>query len=420
MRSDEVPAGKAAEKFPPTFYYANAIELFERLAFYGMYVGLSLYLTSVIGFGDAEAGSVQGNFRFIGSLAPVFCGSIADRISFKRSLVIAFCLCALGYAALFALPSRALAPIALYCVAVGGGFMKPVITGTVVRTAPEGRQVEGFAVFYRMINAGSVIGKVLARLVRAAVGLRSVMVTSVAASLVALGIAGLGYKEPERGKAPSKSLGETLSGYGTALKDARFSTFLLIFAGFYFMAEQFYMTFPKYLTRHVDPSAPYEYITLINPALIALFQGVVIRATRRFTSITTMILGVFVGAVSMLAMGTLPGLVGACASYAIFAFAEMTFSPRFYDYIASFAPPGKAGMYMGLAFVPSAIGSWIAGQASGRLIARYLPEHGERSPVIIWSSYAALGLVCALGMLVYRAVVTRRPAPQAGAPLAPG
>ena len=43
------------------------------------------------------------------------------------------------------------------------------------------------------------------------------------------------------------------------------------------MAEQFYMTFPKYVTRHIDEKAPLEIITLINPALIAIFQGVVTR-----------------------------------------------------------------------------------------------------------------------------------------------
>ena len=85
----------------------------------------------------------------------------------------------------------------------------------------------------------------------------------------------------------------------------------------------------------------------------------------------------------------------------------MTFSPRFYDFIGSFAPKGKAGMYMGLAFVPSAIGAWIGGQVSGPLIKQYLPKEGPRNPLLIWSIYASLGLVCAAAMLVYRQVTLR-------------
>jgi dipeptide/tripeptide permease len=288
--------------------------------------------------------------------------------------------------------------------------MKPVITGTVVRTSPEGRQDEGFAIFYRMINAGSVTGKTLAYGVRVVVSIRHVLITSVVGSLAALGLAAFAYVEPERGKSTPEPLGKLLSGYGTALKNARFAVALVVFAGFYFMAEQFYMTFPKYVTRHIDKNAPLELITLINPALIALFQGVVLRATRRLHPVTGMIIGMLLGSASMLVMGVVPGMLGACASGAIFAFCEMNFSPRFYDYLASFAPSGKAGMYMGLAFVPFAIGAWVGGQASGRLIAAYLPETGERHPTLVWSIYAALGLGFALAMLVYRRFAVPRTA----------
>jgi dipeptide/tripeptide permease len=106
-------------------------------------------------------------------------------------------------------------------------------------------------------------------------------------------------------------------------------------------------------------------------------------------------------------MGALPTLAGACLSGAIFACAEMTFSPRFYAYIASFAPAGKEGMYMGLAFIPAAIGAWIGGQVSGRMIQQYLPAEGARSPFTVWATYAALGLGCALLMLIYRGFVVR-------------
>ncbi|MFS8070195.1 MAG: MFS transporter, partial [Byssovorax sp.] len=387
----------------------NAIELFERLAHYGMYIGLALYLTNVVGYGDVAVGALLGNFRMVGSLAPVPCGAIADRITFKRSLVLAFTLYAVGYIGLFAYPTRAMVPVSLLFLAVGGGFLKPVITGTVVRTAPPGRQVEGFGIFYRMINSGSVVGKSLAYLVRVFVALRYVMITSVVASLVALGLAIFGYTEPTRGAEKKPSFMDTLRGYGDALKNLRFSLFLVLFAGFYFMSEQFYMTFPKYVTRHIDAKAPLEIITLINPAMIAIGQGFVTRRMKHFKPLTTMVFGVLIASFSMLVMGAMPTLVGACLSGALYALAEMTFSPRFYDYIASFAPPGKAGMYMGLAFIPAAIGAWIGGQVSGPMIQRYLPAEGPRSPFTVWASYAALGLGCALMMLVYRHFATEKP-----------
>ncbi len=398
------------EKFPPTFYYANAIELFERMAHYGFYIGLALYLNTVVGMSDIEVGMTLGNFRFVGSLAPIPCGAIADRISFKRSLMIAFAGYATAYATILLVPQKGFVIAALMLAAVSGGFMKPVITGTVVRTSPPGRQTDGFAVFYRMVNGGSVVGKTIAYFVRWLVGIRYVATTSVIASLTSLGIATFLYKEPDDGPGKTEkgpAFRDVLRGYWDALKNLRFTAFLLIFAGYYFMIEQFYMTFPQYMTRHIDKNAPLEIITLINPATIAIGQGIVTNIMKRFQPVTTMILGVLIGSLSMATMGLLPSIAGACLSGAIFAIAEMTFSPRFYDFIGSFAPKGKAGMYMGLAFVPSAIGAWIGGQVSGPLIKEYLPKEGPRNPLLIWSIYAGLGLVCAAGMLVYRQVTLR-------------
>jgi len=393
----------APEKFPPTFYYANAIELFERMAHYGFYIGLALYLRKVVGMSDIEVGFTLGNFRFVGSLAPIPCGALADRITFKRSLMLAFTGYATAYATILLVPKKGFVVFALMLAAISGGFMKPVITGTVVRTAPEGRQAEGFAIFYRMVNSGSVVGKTLAFLVRRLVAIRYVSFTSVVASLAALGLAAFVYEEPKASTEVKKgpALSELLRGYREALRNVRFAFFLLVAAGFYFMIEQFYMTFPTYVTRHIDEKAPLELITLINPAFIAIFQGVVLRALKNVRAITAMTIGVLVASTSMLVMGAVPTLVGACLSGALFACAEMSFSPRFYDFVASFAPKGKEGMYMGLTFVPSAIGAWFGGQASGRLIAAYLPKTGPRDPLAIWSIYAGLGLVCALGLFTY-------------------
>lgn len=415
--------GGAPEKFPPTFYYANAIELFERMAHYGFYIGLALYLSNVVKMTDVEVGFTLGNFRLVGSLAPIPCGAIADRITFKKSLMLAFAGYASAYATILLAPVifgegarelKGLVTAALLVAGLSGGFMKPVIMGTVVRTSPPGRQTDGFAVFYRMINAGSVVGKTIAYFIRWLSSIRYVATMSVVASLTSLGIATFLYKEPDDGvtKGPSKTepspaFMDVLRGYGSALKNIRFTAFLLIFAGYYFMIEQFYMTFPQYMTRHIDKNAPLEIITLINPATIAIGQGVVTGIMKRFQPITTMILGVLIASTSMFVMGLVPSIAGACLSGAIFAIAEMTFSPRFYDFIGSFAPKGKAGMYMGLAFVPSAIGAWIGGQVSGPLIKQYLPKEGARDPFHIWSTYAKLGLVCAFLMLIYRWFTTR-------------
>jgi dipeptide/tripeptide permease len=216
--------------FPRTIYVANGVELLERLAYYGMYIGLSNYLSDTVKFSDVESAQVIGNFGFIASLAPVPCGMIADRIQFKRSLLISFSLYAAGYLALFAFPSKGLALLSLLCIAVAGGFMKPVISGTVVRTAPPGREAEGFAIFYRMVNAGSVIGKSLAYVVRNYFGLRFTLINSMIGAIAALGTSAAAYEEPPLGGAPATPVKETLTTFGRAVANPRIALALVVFA----------------------------------------------------------------------------------------------------------------------------------------------------------------------------------------------
>src|SRR5262245_7704700 len=98
----------AKQPFPTTFKVAIGIELFERLAFYGMYIGLSLYLTNVVGFDDIASGIVLGNYRLVGTVAPIPCGAISDRIGFRRSLLIAFVMYAASYLGMFLFPAKSL------------------------------------------------------------------------------------------------------------------------------------------------------------------------------------------------------------------------------------------------------------------------------------------------------------------------
>jgi dipeptide/tripeptide permease len=419
----------APAPFPRSFYVANGIELFERWAFYGLYVVLSLHLTSVVGLSDAQAGDVMALYAFF-RLGPLIGGVIADRIGFKNALAFSLAVYAVGYGVLLVAHDATMAGASIVLIGLAGALFKPIITGTVVRTSPKGRQTEGFAIFYRTVNTGSVIGKSLTYGIRTLGTLGLVVWNAVAASLIGLVLALFVFREPgaqaseppkddtakdEPAKEPEApvarpTVGAVLKGVGKALLDLRFSGALLILTGFYFMSEQFYQTFPKYITRSVSPDAPLEWVTLLNPLTIALFQGLVTSKTKRLSPLVAMVLASFIGALSMFLMGTLGtalgggvtmGLAGACVSFAVFAFAEMIFAPRFYDYVARFAPKGQEATFMGLTVLPVALGGMIGGLVSGRLIDRYLPLEGDRDPFTIWAIYAGLGVFSALLMLGY-------------------
>lgn len=411
----DAPAG--TRPFPKVFWVALLLELLERLAFYGVYVNLAVYLTTTVGLSDVENGSLLGVFALVRSWVPVGTGVLADRIGFRRSLAIAFALYVVAYLTLFVAPSRPGAWTAVMGMAIAGAFLKPVIPGAVRRYAPPERRALGFSYFYASVNAGSVVGKVATKIVREMISLRASMINAVIACVIGLGLTLSIFREPERA-APAVSLekgkpagapaadapsANPLKDLAGALSQTRLLVFLLLISGYHLLIEQFYQTFPTYIVRHFGEGAPREYITLINPAAIALFQVLVGRLTAKIPPSYAISLGVLVGAGSMLLMGAVPTLAGACGAFFVFAVAEMILSPRYYEYISSFAPSGREGMYMGLAIVPVGIGGLVGGVLSGNLVARYLPKDGPRQPLAVWGIYAAIGVGCALMLGMYGA-----------------
>ena len=87
-------------RFPRTFWFANAAELCERAAFYGMFITLLRYLNKDIGFSDVLAGWLVAGFASILYFLPTFMGILADKIGFRRALILAFALLTVGYALL--------------------------------------------------------------------------------------------------------------------------------------------------------------------------------------------------------------------------------------------------------------------------------------------------------------------------------
>ena len=92
--------------FPRTFWYTNGAELFERAAFYGMFIALTLFLTRRVGFSDVSAHWVGAAFASVLYLLPTFTGAVADKIGFRRALMLAFALLSVGYFSLGAFPTK--------------------------------------------------------------------------------------------------------------------------------------------------------------------------------------------------------------------------------------------------------------------------------------------------------------------------
>ena len=73
------------------------MELFERIAYYGQAVILSVFLRNHLKFNEIEAGQLSSIFGGLIYFLPIFAGALADKFGFKKAFSIAFFLLAIGY-----------------------------------------------------------------------------------------------------------------------------------------------------------------------------------------------------------------------------------------------------------------------------------------------------------------------------------
>ena len=120
-----------------------------------------------LGFSDTERGILQGIIPFFVYVLPVVTGAMGDRVGYRKMFLIAFALLTPSYLLLGQV--REFWPF--FCVymvvALGAAIFKPLVVGTVVRSANDDNRGRAFGIFYMMVNVGGFLGPVIAGFVRA-------------------------------------------------------------------------------------------------------------------------------------------------------------------------------------------------------------------------------------------------------------
>ena len=235
-----VPASKTSgpkpprSKFPQSFWVANTMEIFERLAWYGFFAVSTLYITGsrsegALGFTSEQRGMLQGIVPFILYLLPVLFGALGDRFGYKKTFIVAYSVLVPAYYLLGQFNTFGTFFMAFLFVAVGAAIFKPVVVGTVARTTDETNSSMGFGIFYMMVNVGGFIGPVVAGIVRVKYGWDWVFAASafwIACNFIWLLVF---YKEPttEAASGQKRSIKQVLSGIVEVLGNGRF--FIMVF-----------------------------------------------------------------------------------------------------------------------------------------------------------------------------------------------
>jgi len=443
--------------FSGAFWTANFVELLERGAYYGVFIAITLYLSRILAFSDIEAAYIAGAFSAGLYFLPTFSGAYADKIGFKKALLLAFTLLTIGYFGMGVFPSLLennglvkygdeivfsglreggqkfyIIPILLFIV-VGGSFIKSVITGTVAKETTESNRAKGFSIFYMMVNIGAFGGKTLVKPLRASMGdLGFIRLNYFSAGMTfaALILIIIFYKSTKH-TGEGKSVKEIWQGLIKVVSNFRLLSLIIIISGFWMVQHQLYATMPKYVLRMAGEDASPSWYANVNPLVVVLTVALVTRMMASKTPLFSMTIGMFIMPFSALAMAmgnwfTETVDLGFISMHPIAfmmvigiilqALGESFISPRFLEFFSLQAPKGEEGMYLGFSHLHSFISSVLGFGLSGYLLSKYCPdpklydshqawEAASANAHYIWYYFVAIALVSAISLVIYGKVI---------------
>ncbi len=409
--------------FHRSFWVANSLELFERLAYYAQAAVMTIFLTDYLRFSVVDATTLSSIFGFLVYLLPIFAGTFADKYGFRKAFSFAFLVMAIGYFLIGAVGSPVFTPlvhdlslywlivIVLVFTAIGESFIKPSVLGTVAFSTDANTKSLGYAIYYTLVNVGGAVGPVVAFFVRNLVGIQWVyMVSALSCAMMLIGTL-VFYKVPESAAAIEQpSLKTKLVDMLKVLANGRFMVFLLIFSLYWMTFWQIFITLPLYLTDFISKNAPFDLIESIDAWSIIFLQVVINRLTKRMPPITAIVLGFTVSTLSWFVIAVQPSVGAVIAAMVVWSFGEMSLAPRYYEYIADHAPKGQEALFQGYAFLPIALGYFAGGIVGGRLYEGLAkpPAPAHPHPAEFWLVFGAIGIVGTALMVAYNMYLTRK------------
>ena len=420
--------------FERNFWVAIIMEFFERGAYYGVLSVLSVYLVlsgneGGLGFSKAQAGTIMGTIQPLLYFLPIIAGGIADRYGYRRILFFAFTCITGGYFLTSITESYIPVFASLLLMAVGAGFFKPVISGTIAKSTTEENSTLGFGIFYWSINLGAFLVPLILVPMLKARGYHNIFYMAAAVGCILMLINTFFYREPAanlNNDKQGKSIKELFVGIVQVLKDYKFILLIFLYSGFWILYFQMYGTVLWYLKEYVDmtpfnnavnsflaifvenPSWKFdtEHVTVINAGVIICLQLIVSKLVQNWPALPTMIMGIGCGTLGMaiLSLGGSPWIF--IAGLIVFTLGEMTTHPKFLSYIGIIAPPDKKALYMGYSFLYGVIGSSIGSFLGASLYVSIIEEMGK--PQLLWLIFTGIGVLSIVGLLLYNKFVASK------------
>jgi len=429
LMTEETKKKRLLGSFPRSFWLANLMELFERGSYYGMNSVLAIYLVDVLKFRTQAVGFLQGFVYALTYIAPIVGGALAERLGYRRMLIVAFSLLTAGYFAAGNFSTYALVFLFLLVMATGSGLFKPIITGTVARTTTKETSGFGFGVYYWCINLGAVIGPLFIIWVKGYNWRYIFFFPALWCFLMFLPTL-FAYKDPDLPES-KKTARQVASEALLVLSDSRFMLLIVVYSCFWILYFQMFGSILWYMSDFIHRAPvndfmaklgiPFTFdpghVTVINALTIIILVLIISRIVKNIKPIPVMSVGIIFGMAGFLILALTQSAWMFVLGIAVFSIGEMTAHPKYYSYVGIVAPKDRVAVYMGYAFLYGVFGSLFGSNFGAVMYAKILqPVVPSPDAVaagvplapeamgqvrLFWMIFAVLGIVCLVGMLLY-------------------
>jgi dipeptide/tripeptide permease len=382
---------KASYKdFPKQFWLVIIFEFFERGSYYGMMSVLSVYLTDILGFSKEGVGVIKSTIQPLLYFLPILSGAIADRLGYRKTLMVAFSFLGLGYFLTSQMTEYSAVFAALVVMGIGAGTFKPIISGTIAKVTNDSNSTLGFGIFYWSINFGAFLFPLVIVPFLKSLDWTYVMIASALATGLMILPTIFMYKEPEREK-HEDSFGQAIYQVFKKIFEVasnwRFMLFIVIYSMFWILYFQMFDSVLWYFQTFIDATPlnnfisgivgfnwkfDVEHITVINALTIITLQLFISNIVKNFKALPTIIFGLLFGTLGMaiLAIGNTIWIL--LIGITVFSFGEMTAHPKYISYLGTIAPPDKKATYMGFGFLYGVFGAGIGGVLGANLYVKLI------------------------------------------------
>ena len=400
---------------PQALWAVNLTYFLEGMVYFGMLGYLAMYFNQYVGLDDVWAGVMVGTLTWGITFSMFFFGGLADRWGVRVALVAALGMMLFGRVlmaggATAGLPATGMgstmhlvAMVGILFIVLGYGMYQPAAYAAVRQVTTPKTSAMGYAMLYAGMNLGGWLPTFFAP-IRRHVGISGAYWVYCGVSVVALALTSLLLTKraiaDARAKAEAEGGGEVdkkeaaekeaAADAGKAkepfslirwitqhpLADAKFAFFIFCLIPVQTLFAHNWLTLPMYVERAYSGTwlgTNFEAAVNFNPLLIFILVPIVTAVTRKANVYKMMVLGTFVMAAPtfLLALGanfwTLLGYL------LLMTIGEAMWQPRFLQYAAEIAPPGRTGAYMGVAQFPWFMTKVITSFYSGWFLTRFCP-----------------------------------------------